>query len=416
MSFRFSVLCRSSADANGYVGETGYRPPSGRKVDLAVGDVRAESVLRLECRSHCAAGRRAKMGYEIMSSQEKGIPATQQIADLVADELNADVILYSGPIERDIDRMLIDACVTRRRRDNVLLMLVTMGGDPHTAYRIARCFQDNYNRFILYVSGFCKSAGTLVALGAHELIFSDHGELGPLDVQMTKKDEIWETQSGLTVMDTLTALKDNAFEAFEKFFLDVMRRSGGAISAKTAAQIATEMATGMFAPLYGQVDPLHIGEAARAMSIAGHYGRRLLEIGGNVDPATLGVIMSAYPSHGFVIDCQEAQSLFQNVKRPSEGAILLAESLADQARWPSHWRFGDPPPFGFLSTHATESEDVTAKEEGEENGSEHGGLTGSGLGGSAQDSREKSAGSNGDGEALSTPEFASENGDVQVVD
>ena len=108
-----------------------------------------------------------------------------------------------------------------------------MGGDADPAYRIARCLQTKYERFLFYVSGYCKSAGTLVAIRAHQLIVSDHGELGPLDVQMSKKDELWETQSGLTVMDTLTMLQDNAFRAFETFFLTLMRNSGGAVTLRT---------------------------------------------------------------------------------------------------------------------------------------------------------------------------------------
>jgi ClpP class serine protease len=40
------------------------------------------------------------------------------------------------------------------------------------------------------VSGYCKSAGTLIALGANELAFGEHGELGPLDVQIAKRDEV----------------------------------------------------------------------------------------------------------------------------------------------------------------------------------------------------------------------------------
>ena len=81
-------------------------------------------------------------------------------------------------------------------------------------------------------------------------------------------------------MDTLSTLKDNALAAFDKFFLDIMAKSSGTITVQTAAQISTEMAVGMFTPLYSQVDPLHIGEA-RSMSIAGHYGKRLLAHGEN---------------------------------------------------------------------------------------------------------------------------------------
>ncbi len=35
-------------------------------------------------------------------------------------------------------------------------------------------------RVTLWVIGPCKSAGTLVAIGAHEIAFAPHGELGPL--------------------------------------------------------------------------------------------------------------------------------------------------------------------------------------------------------------------------------------------
>ena len=66
---------------------------------------------------------------------------------------------------------------------------------------------DKVRSLFLYVSGYCKSAGTLVATGAHKLIMSDHGELGPLDVQMSKKDNFWKKESGLIVMNTLTALQ-----------------------------------------------------------------------------------------------------------------------------------------------------------------------------------------------------------------
>ena len=143
--------------------------------------------------------------------------AASGIANSIADSLDADVVFFNGSLHRDVDRRLIELCARRRRRKNVFLMLVTHGGDPNVAFRIARCLQVQYSKFTLFVSGLCKSAGTLIATGAHDLVVSDHGELGPLDVQMSKKDELWESQSGLILMDTLSALQDNALENFERF-------------------------------------------------------------------------------------------------------------------------------------------------------------------------------------------------------
>ena len=297
-----------------------------------------------------------------MESQETEVTLVQQAADTVANELDADVIHYNGAILRDCDRQLIDQCIRRRRRKNVLLILVTMGGDADPAYRIARCLQTKYERFLFYVSGYCKSAGTLVAIRAHQLIVSDHGELGPLDVQMSKKDELWEAQSGLTVMDTLTMLQDNAFRAFETFFLTLMRNSGGAVTLRTATQIATEMTTGLFAPLYSQVDPLHIGEAGRATSIAAHYGRRLLDESQNIKVDALESITSEYPSHGFVIDRKEASIRFNRVREPTPNEAILADALGAQALRPN--MDVQAPVFTFLSKELSVADGEGTEEKG----------------------------------------------------
>ena len=271
-----------------------------------------------------------------------------QLAEGLAGQLDADVVLYNGRIVRPWDTVFIEECDRRQRRTNVLLILVTEGGDADPAYRIARCLQLNYTHISLYVSGYCKSAGTLLAAGAHELIMSDNGELGPLDVQMSKKDELWETQSGLIVMDTLTALQDNAFMAFEQFFIQLKAKSDDAITLKTATQIATETTTGLFAPLYGQVDPMHIGEARRAMSIASQYGQRLLLEGRNIALEELERITSEYPSHGFVIDRREASLLFNEVREPTSEESKLAQELDGIALYPSRG-MPEEKPFKFLN-------------------------------------------------------------------
>ena len=231
----------------------------------------------------------------------------------------------------------------------MLLMLTTMGGDPDSAYRIARSLQTQYARFFLYVSGFCKSASTLVALGAHELIMSDHGELGPLDVQMFKKDEIWETQSGLTITYTLSALKQNALRTFEEFFLHTKGQFGGTVTLRTASQIATEMTSGLFTPIYRQIDPLYVGEATMAMLIAGRYGKRLLSEGRNIEASKLSRMIMEYPSHGYVIDRKEASELFCSVLKPTSAGTCLEKKLGNSARLPDYLGSGSQKPYQFLS-------------------------------------------------------------------
>ena len=270
-------------------------------------------------------------------------------ANKLAEKLNADIIFWNGPVERYADSLLIAKCIHRDRRENVLLLMVTSGGDADAAYRVARCLQDKYNHFHMYISGRCKSAGTLIALGAHELIMSDHGELGPIDAQMQKKDEIWGTQSGLTVMDALSSLETKAFSSFEKMFLDIQIKGGASITLKTAAQIATEMTAGLFAPLYAQIDPMHIGEAWRAMNIADRYGKNLLSASDNATEQSLDILTTDYPSHGFVIDRKEAEELFKSVRPPNEEEKNLAEALGKPARIPKEHPLRNSEILDFIS-------------------------------------------------------------------
>ena len=279
-----------------------------------------------------------------MSSEQEKL--VEKHANDVANASDSDVLLYNGLIKRPMDEYLIEECRNKKKRSGIFVILVTTGGDAHAAYRMARAFQREYERYVFCVSGYCKSAGTLLALGAHELVIDDHGELGPLDIQMRKKDEIWEQQSGLTIMDTLRSLHEKAFNAFEDFFLDLQIKSGGSLTASTAGKIATDLAAGLFSPIYGQVDPLHIGEAGRGMGIAGRYGERLLDIGGNVKDGALLSILSEYPAHGFVIDREEAMTLFAKVREPTDEELNLLRSLNQHARLPNE---DDVPHIKFLS-------------------------------------------------------------------
>ena len=161
-----------------------------------------------------------------------------ECANEVADSLDADVLLINADIDRGLDDQIINIVTNRRRRKNVLLILVTVGGHADAAYRIARCLQDSYERYIAFIAGYCKSAGTLCVLGAHEIVMSTAGELGPLDVQFYKKDELGELSSGLVATEALEILQQKAFEMFEDYFLKIKTKSYNQITFKTATEIA----------------------------------------------------------------------------------------------------------------------------------------------------------------------------------
>ena len=110
----------------------------------------------------------------------------------ISDQRKADVWFINAPTyPQTYDELLREAPV--KRLDNAYIVLVTLGGSPHVAYRMGRYFQRNYQRVTVCVPGPCVSGGTLLALAANELVISDNGVLGPLDIQLRKADELDES-------------------------------------------------------------------------------------------------------------------------------------------------------------------------------------------------------------------------------
>lgn len=271
-------------------------------------------------------------------------PTIESCAAIIAEESKTDIIFCNAPLDRPLDYHAIKAVRSRSKLKNVLLILVTEGGDPDVAYRIAKCLQENYENFSILVPGYCKSAGTLLSVGACNIIMTEHAELGPLDIQLAKKDNLGENQSVLTIPNALNALQSYAYTAFEQCFTSTIKRSKGRITTQTASKIATDLAVGLYAPIFQQIDPLHLGDVGRANKIAEHYGLRLLAKYKNINQEGLQFLITHYPSHGFVIDRSEAAQIFQRVRTPSSNENLLIEFLGDGAIIPD-----ENPTFIFLN-------------------------------------------------------------------
>ncbi|MBL7975871.1 MAG: ATP-dependent Clp protease proteolytic subunit, partial [Candidatus Kapabacteria bacterium] len=146
----------------------------------------------------------------------------------VASQENADIFIYQESISQEnADEFVEEVRSIKKRQKNVILILTTYGGDPHAAYRIIKCLKRNYEKVVLHVYGYCKSAGTLIALGANEIIMDEFGELGPLDVQLSKKGDIG-VSSGLDYFSSLEILTEQALKIYEQMFIEIVTRSGSA--------------------------------------------------------------------------------------------------------------------------------------------------------------------------------------------
>lgn len=237
--------------------------------------------------------------------------------ELVPDKpasLDTDYILYAGGISRYGYNEITKICKESNNK-KACLILLTPGGDPDAGYRIARALQHYYEEgFSVLIPSYCKSAGTLICIGAKELIVDDKGELGPLDIQLHKSTELGEKTSGLDLPQAFEALRSEAAKIFRETLFDV--RMGGRISTKLATEVATNLSSNLLSPIYSQIDPLRIGEMQRANFIAYEYGTRLNDKYKLLRPGALGRLLLSYSSHSFVIDRKELKELFNSVRKP----------------------------------------------------------------------------------------------------
>lgn len=148
------------------------------------------------------------------------------------------------------------------------------------------------------------------------------GELGPLDVQIAKRDDLGgDRDSGLVINEALVRLRDESFKLFNEFMIKQIAQSSNLVTLRTAADIAAKLTIGLMSPIFEKIDPMRMGADARAMSIGEEYAIRLNRLGDNLkDETALNMLLNGYPTHSFVIDIHEARELFTRVK-PLEGKL-----------------------------------------------------------------------------------------------
>jgi hypothetical protein len=251
----------------------------------------------------------------------------KDLVPLLSARYSSDFIVYSGEINRTGYEKVSKICRAEKQQPNAVLILSTTGGDPHAGYRIARAIGHHYEGFSVMIPGLCKSAGTLICLRARELIMGDQSEFGPLDVQIRKKDELFDLGSGLDTIQALNYMQSQAMNAFRTYLIELKTDAG--LSTRMAAEIASKLATGLFSPVYSQVDPVRLGELQRSIEVAFAYGLRLSSKSKNLKVGALNRLVSEYPSHGFVIDRSEAKELFENVRAPEAEELELSQLWYD---------------------------------------------------------------------------------------
>jgi len=227
------------------------------------------------------------------------------------------IILFQSNTQIDRGMMygLIDRlggyCTDDAKQPRVDLWLDSPGGDAHAAYKLALYLRSRFEHVHVVIPDYAKSAATLLALVGESIYMGPSAELGPLDMQQWREGEM-SHRSSLDTSQSIEALFRRAVRSAlvegGKVIQDTM------LSRENVITHMLEFSANFYRPLIEQLDPRQIYEASAGLEITIQYGIRLLRDNGSADVSDdLGdrvrKLVAGYPSHGFVIDRDEARSL-----------------------------------------------------------------------------------------------------------
>lgn len=191
------------------------------------------------------------------------------------------------------------------------LLLQTPGGDVDQAERIVLMCRKRVKggAFRVIVPDSAKSAGTLIALAADEIVMGEPSELGPIDPQITVV-----TASGEAMTRPAQSILDGL---------------------KTIVESAEDQLSPAYFPLLDKLDPALIDFCEKALERSKKFARTFLsEYMLSDDPQKAEDVadelndVSKHLSHGAVIDATRADEM----------GLKICELAPNHDLWRAYWR------------------------------------------------------------------------------
>ena len=222
--------------------------------------------------------------------------------------------------------MFFELLQTTEHQQNLDLFLLSPGGFADQAFNMSRWCRQHTEQFNVIVPYYAKSAATLLCLGADMLLMGPSSELGPIDPQISIRDEYGHAMpvSALSIKDALKVIEDLTADNPEKAL--------------------------KYMPLIEKIDLRVLGQYDRAIQSSKQYASDLLQSSGllkdgeSKEDAVFDSdkkvtkreniahqLTEGYYSHGYAIDADTAQKLGFNIVCPGNDDF-------DTDVWKSVWR------------------------------------------------------------------------------
>jgi hypothetical protein len=231
--------------------------------------------------------------------------------------------------------LVVQACADRT--GDIDVVIHGPGGCIGCAYAIAREIKRHFTLLSAFVPGLAKSAATLVALVADELVLGTFGELGPLDAQRSQKQQadFPVSRSCLDWLCSLDQLQSHAMGTFDAMVRHLVANAD--MRGEDVFHASGEFVAQLLAPVYSQVDLGTLGECVRQMELGRAYAERVLrryrpDLYAERGAAIIERLLTGYAAHGFVIDREELEELGIPTRHPQPEESMLLDQMAPRLR------------------------------------------------------------------------------------
>lgn len=215
---------------------------------------------------------------------------------------------------REIRRQLRRAAVHGIAGAEVDVWLESPGGSASAAYKIALEFRSYFSVVRVVVPEYAKSAATLLAISADEIVMASSAELGPLDVQIEHPDRENVTISGLDESRALGFLADFAANYIVQGGFRVYHATE--LSRRDVLREFSTFTAHLLQPLVAKLDPQLWHRAAQDLDLGARYAVAMLFMR-NLSPEVEALqseprtlvhhLVEHYPAHEFLISRDEAR-------------------------------------------------------------------------------------------------------------
>lgn len=186
--------------------------------------------------------------------------------------------------------------------------LESPGGDAHSAFALALMLRDAGSHVRMVVPDYAKSAATLLALAGDEIYLAPGAQLGPLDAQMPEEGSLVGQMSALNIARASDDVARNAVNIALEGGADLLELTG--LSRAKTMEVMLQFSASFSEPLVRQLDPRIVHDAKQMLKVTVQYAERLLNMTGCPNASRIAKAMvENYPTHGYMIDFNEAEAL-----------------------------------------------------------------------------------------------------------